>query len=167
MVRKCSVCTHKDHIEIDKDIVKGVSYHTITHQYGITIDAIKWHVKAKHINKKIQKTAKTEEEKEALMFKDYVSELNEKDREAFLQAHGTGTPREKSEATKTRIGTLSLLGKFEGELVDKKEITGSNGGPIEQTVILDIEAEVNRYANLLPALMDIRRDKVRSNSSDE
>lgn len=53
---------------------------------------------------------------------------------------------------KDRLRAAELLGKSEGDFIDRKEITGANGGPIEtkQQIIENLLAEVDGSTRGLP-----------------
>lgn len=53
---------------------------------------------------------------------------------------------------KDRLRAAELLGKSEGDFIDRKEITGANGGPIEtkQQIIDNLLAEVDGSTRGLP-----------------
>jgi hypothetical protein len=58
MTKKCSICSHRNHDQIDQLILKKTPYRTIAEKYRIKakdpIQAIKNHVRYKHIPKQIQ-----------------------------------------------------------------------------------------------------------------
>jgi hypothetical protein len=65
-MKKCSVCAHKDHYQIDRDIINGVPYPTLSHTYGLKVDSLKDHKRYGHLSKTIQEGKKAEDEKAGL-----------------------------------------------------------------------------------------------------
>lgn len=68
MAKKCSVCSHRNHDQIDQLILSKTPYRTIAEKYKIKakdpIQAIKNHVRYGHIPKQIQKANEEAREKE-------------------------------------------------------------------------------------------------------
>lgn len=69
MAKKCSICSHRNHDQIDQLILSKTPYRTITEKYKIKakdpIQAIKNHVRYGHIPKQIQKANERAREQEA------------------------------------------------------------------------------------------------------
>lgn len=141
MPRPCSICTHPKRKDIDKAIARGVSYRAIAGQYQVSKTSVSRHFDSGHVSSKVQKAKELKADEEALSFLDYVTELNEKDRESFKKTMEKGTSKERADATRTRINALTFVGKATGEYIEKREITGRDGGPIEILSLTDDELE--------------------------
>jgi hypothetical protein len=68
MAKKCSICSHRNHDQIDQLIIQKTPYRTIAEKYKIKakdpIQAIKNHVRYGHISKQIQKAQEEVQESE-------------------------------------------------------------------------------------------------------
>lgn len=68
MAKKCSICTHRNHDQIDQLILSKTPYRTITDKYRIKakdpIQAIKNHVRYGHIPKQIQQASEKAREQD-------------------------------------------------------------------------------------------------------
>lgn len=68
MAKKCSICSHRNHDQIDQLIVQKTPYRTIAEKFKIKakdpIQAIKNHVRYGHISKQIQKAQEKVQESE-------------------------------------------------------------------------------------------------------
>jgi len=65
-MKRCAACVHKDRNQIDRDIISGVPYSTISHKYGIKEDCLRDHKRYGHISKTIQEGKKAEDRKAGL-----------------------------------------------------------------------------------------------------
>jgi len=50
MPKRCAICIHDKRCEIERDIIKGVPYSTISHLYGVKEQCIKDHRAAGHLS---------------------------------------------------------------------------------------------------------------------
>jgi hypothetical protein len=68
MAKKCSICSHRNHDQIDQLIVQKTPYRTIAEKFKIKakdpVQAIKNHVRYGHISKQIQKAQEKVQESE-------------------------------------------------------------------------------------------------------
>lgn len=60
MPRACTICSHPDNHAIDLDLVNRVSYRTVSHQYAVSVDALKRHLR-EHIPEVLVKGREAEE----------------------------------------------------------------------------------------------------------
>ena len=79
MPRTCIICSHKNRDQIDKLILQKAPYRTITHQFKIKgkdpIQAIKNHVRYKHVSQKIRQAQEAEDVKAGLELKSCAEEV--------------------------------------------------------------------------------------------
>lgn len=55
-MKRCAVCIHEKRCEIERDIIKGVPYPTISYHYGVKEQCIKDHKHQKHIGAGLPET---------------------------------------------------------------------------------------------------------------
>ncbi len=60
MPRPCTICQHPDNHAIDVDLVKRVAYRTVAHGYGVSVDALKRHLRD-HVPQALVKGREAEE----------------------------------------------------------------------------------------------------------
>jgi hypothetical protein len=152
MARKCTICEHKKRNEIDSALVRpDAVLRTISHQYGVSIDALKRHVKNGHIIAKIAKAAHAHE---ALEADDLLGEIKETeeitktiidaamkrqiyDRDGNLKS---GDHETALKALARREKQIELKGKVLGAFKDTKQPADSNK-PITVKILRGVSME--------------------------
>ncbi len=72
MPRKCSICTHEKRTEIEKKLLKGVTFRNIVEQYGTSLGATQRHVKNGHLSQKI---VESQEKKDIIRDEDLEAQV--------------------------------------------------------------------------------------------
>ena len=76
-MRKCSICSHPDRLQIDASVLKGQSYRDIARQFATDKDNIARHVKAGHVSKPLQEAQKAAEAKHGIELTSLLKECLE------------------------------------------------------------------------------------------
>lgn len=115
-MRKCTICIHPMVEQINFAILEGKeSFRTISHQFGVSVDALKRHAK-NHIPKTLVKSQKAKEEARADSLIEKMKELQEKTDKILSQAEERGDLKTCLIAIRESRENVNLLAKLLGEL---------------------------------------------------
>lgn len=117
MARKCSVCSHAKHNEIDSALTaRSDSIERISNKYSVSISALNRHMASGHISQKVAKAVEAKVVTEADDLLSQVRSLSNRALSILSQAEGTGDLRTACSAIREVRSTLELLLKVSGEL---------------------------------------------------
>ncbi len=123
MARKCSVCSHPKHKEIDRLLVEGVvSKRTIATRFEINISSVKRHANS-HLLTKMVKAQEAKELTEADSLLGQVKDLLKEALKILKKAQKKESWGHATAAIREARGCMEFLGRLSGELKnDKTEI---------------------------------------------
>jgi signal transduction protein with GAF and PtsI domain len=68
MPRPCTICSHEASWQIDLDLVRRVAYRTVAHHHGVSVDALKRHVK-EHLPERLLRSQEVQDVADADLIK--------------------------------------------------------------------------------------------------
>ncbi|MFA6364586.1 hypothetical protein [Methanoregula sp.] len=124
--RKCSICEHKSRHEIDSALVSpGASLRAIAQQYRVSKDALSRHIKAGHIEEKIQKAANAYEAIAGEGLLRRIDSFHKRFAELAKKQQGLGDDLTELKVYQTQAKYLELEGKATGAFKEKVEHSGT------------------------------------------
>jgi len=120
MPRECTICTHKDRLEIDKALLAGVSNRTLSAQYGVSISAVQRH--RQHIPGHLAKAKQAEEVTQADNLLDDLQYLKGKAISLLEQAEKESNLSAAAQLISQARQTVEVLAEVRGELDRKTTI---------------------------------------------
>ena len=121
MPRRCTVCTHKKHTEIDKALVERQAFRAIARQYGISKDALIRH-HDDHLPAALVKAQDATEAAQADALLAQAVDLRDKALGVLSKAEEAADLRTAVSAIREARGCVELLGKLAGQLKDAPTI---------------------------------------------
>ncbi len=124
--RKCSICEHKSRHEIDSALVSpGASLRAIAVQYRVSKDALSRHIKAGHIEQKIQKAAHAQEAIAGENLLSRIEKFHKRFDQLAKKQQDLGDDLTELKVYQTQAKYLELEGKATGAFREKIEHMGS------------------------------------------
>lgn len=114
------------------------SLRTISDRFGISKSALKRHRESGHIAKKATATSTAKDERESRSFFDLIDEHRDKADTLYNMAVSVNNISGACAALRESRGAIELRAKATGELTERHEITGKDGGPIPVAAV-DVE----------------------------
>ncbi len=149
--RKCSICEHKSRHEIDSALVSpGASLRAIAGQYRVSKDSLSRHIKAGHIEKKIQKAANAHEAMAGENLLVRIEGFHKRFGELAKKQRDLGDDLTELKVYQTQAKYLEIEGRATGAFREKIEHTGRGGQPIKVENTIDVAAEVKKIVGILP-----------------
>lgn len=124
--RKCSICEHKSRHEIDSALVSpGASLRAIAVQYRTSKDALSRHIKAGHIEQKIQKAAIAHEAVAGEHLLSRIEKFHKRFDELAKKQRGLGDDITELKVYQTQAKYLEIEGRATGAFREKVEHSGT------------------------------------------
>lgn len=124
--RKCSICEHKSRHEIDSALVSpGASLRAIAVQFRVSKDALSRHIKAGHIEQKIQKAAHAHEAIAGENLLHRIDGFHKRFGELAKKQQQLGDDLTELKVYQTQAKFLEIEGKALGAFREKVEHTGN------------------------------------------
>jgi hypothetical protein len=153
MARKCTICAHKDRNKIDLALVDpNETLRTISDRFGVSKSSLKRHKESGHIAKKAARSETAKDERETRSFFDEIADHKNKADTLYNMALDSEDIRGACAALRESRGAIELRAKATGELTEKHEITGKDGGPVKTETALNIAEEVKKIVGILPSV---------------
>jgi hypothetical protein len=154
--RKCNVCTHPDHIEIDralvncdknKDSLLKIAKRFDSNEHPLSKQSLQRHITGGHLSKKVQAVKEYKDIKEGadimgMITEAYNETLNilKECREKPKYKDKEGNEKEGMPDNELALKALvrvekqiEIMGKLLGAFTEKREITGKDGAPLQVT----------------------------------
>jgi transposase-like protein len=114
-MKACSICTHKDRLAIDREVVQGNSLASIARKYEVEYHALFSHAN-KHISRQLVQVAekKLMIESEGLM--DLIKSIIERAEDIFTRNYTAGKDLTALKALSTQKDTIQLLSNISAQL---------------------------------------------------
>lgn len=126
MARKCTICGHELCQKIDSALVSpNASIRTISHQYGVSKDALNRHVRGGHIKQKIQKAQLAHEAVQAEGLLTRIEKFHKRFGELADKQRSLGDDLTELKVYQTQARYLEIEGKATGAFLEKIEHRGS------------------------------------------
>jgi hypothetical protein len=119
MTRVCTVCSHPERAEIDRQLLSGASYRKIAEQFHVTAQAQLRH-KADHLLAELVKAKQAEDVSRAT---DLLAMATTRDKLALAllaKAERTGDLKTAVQALRVSLVSLELLARLRGELNEQQ-----------------------------------------------
>ena len=120
MTRKCTICTHPNREEIDKQLLSGESYRSIAKHFGASESAIYRH--QEHIPKSMVKAQEANEIARVDSLLDQVKNLREKALELLAKAEKSEDLRAAGVFLKELREQVKLWAELEGRLAAQNQV---------------------------------------------
>ena len=110
MPKPCSVCHHSKRHDIDRALMAGVSYRTLSAQFGPSPSALCRHVR--HLARYVQKMQHQDEQKYVRAVLDKLELVEVRLTRVFHDAHNTKALRVALDCIKEHVKLLNSLEKY-------------------------------------------------------
>jgi predicted DNA-binding protein YlxM (UPF0122 family) len=114
VARICTICTHPQRENIDREIIAGESLRNLAKQYNVSYSAINRH--KKHVPESLARAREAEEVSQADNLLAQVKELQDRATRILDKAEKSGDFSTALKAIREAKGCLELLAKLQGEL---------------------------------------------------
>ena len=116
MPRVCTVCTHPEHVAIDRALIAGEPYRVIAQRFAASPDAVLRHKQGRHLPVKLALAEEAKQVAEATDLLAEVRALRSKAYSLLLAAERQGDIRTALAGVREARACLELLAEMEGEL---------------------------------------------------
>jgi hypothetical protein len=157
MPRTCTICTHEDRHTIDRALVAGEAFRSISDRFTVSKTALIRHKDA-HIPATLAKAREAEELVRADELLSQVRELQGRTLSILTASEEAGELRTALAAIREARGNLELLGKLAGEL-DERPIVNLNISPqwleLRAVIVGALEPHPAAHSAVLRALESV------------
>jgi hypothetical protein len=122
MTRTCTICTHPDLEEIDKQLLIDRSYRDIAGQFGTSKSSLERHHKGGHISEVLVKAQGAKEEIRGDKLLDDLKSVRTKTEELLNKAEKAGEIRAWPAFLREMREQIKLMGELEGKLASQPQI---------------------------------------------
>lgn len=140
MGQACHICNHPDRLEIDRQLVKGISHSKIVREFEVPYDSLRYH-SLNHLSRQL---IKSQEMQEAIQSGGLVAEIESllaRSKNILDKAEAKGQMNLALNAIKETRGTLDLLARIAATLhqIRAQELQQQQSENDEQREIYDKE----------------------------
>lgn len=143
MGQVCTICSHPDRLQIDRDIVNSVPHLRIAKNYGLTDTAVRNHAQ-NHLTRQMLKSHEIAERANAAVLLDEIDTCMTKAKNILKQAEDNKQPSLQLAALREIRQTIEFLSKLAislAELQQQRELAGMVG--TGQRTVVVLPAKIN------------------------
>ncbi len=123
--RKCTICTHPQRAEIDRELAEGRSIRDIARRYSVSRPSLHRH--RTHVQDAVQRAVEAKAVQVGVSVLDRIRELNREARSLLEEARSTGRYAAAVQAIRAATRLLELEAKLLGELDERPHVNVQMG----------------------------------------
>jgi len=161
MSKPCRICSHPERDDIDQAILSGVSYRSLTEQYGISAGTIARHKEGGHITQALVQAKQVQEITRSADLLDMTMSLLNEAQDIVEESRQEGDRRTALDGIGKITNILKLLMAVNLALSDRQAKTSVTTDPEFQRVMSVIMEELDPYPEVRERI-STRLSEVRS-----
>lgn len=111
MSQACSICNHDKRLEIDREIVRGISISRIAREYDVSWDSVRYHAD-NHLSRQLIKSHEMRQALESGNLLNEIEDLLKRSKHILRRAEREGALNTALGAIREARGTLELMSKI-------------------------------------------------------